>query len=441
MRWRQALAWTRESLGGIARALGTTVAWCVIGSFVAVTAISILWKLDAPAVRGLDAAAAALPSRFYADLLSIEIPKLAPTEDGSSFSTKNVASFLTKLTTGIDPADPRTLAAQLLPGAQGEGSIILIQGIGTGPADYPVEVPPAPHLQEPSEALPEGPIGGEPPQGEAPSDPAEETPDPNAQPGESPGESPSAPPDPESPPEPAPNVVFIYHSHPTESYLPELEGITKIDEAYDQNDKSNTVAAVGARLLESLEKKGVGAIHSDLLYPWRGAYNESRKTIKTAMAKYEDLNYFIDIHRDAARADKTRLTVDGVSYAKLYFVVGQKNPNYEKNQALAEELHYRIEEKVKGISRGVVGKKAGSNGEFNQSLSPNSILIEFGGVDNTLEECYRTVEVLAEVLAEMHWERAEAVKADAPAASDPLSGGDAAKPDATDAQATPRRHA
>jgi stage II sporulation protein P len=407
------LDWTRESLGGVARALGTAIAWCVIGSFVAVTAVSILWKLDAPAVRGLDAAAAALPSRFYADMLSIEIPKLAPAEEGSAFSTKNVASFLTKLTTGIDPADPRTLAAQLLPGAQSEGNIILIQGIGTGPADYPVEVPPAPHLQEPAEVpLPEGyPNVGEAPEGEPPGGPAEETPDPNEQPG--------AQQDPESPQEPAPNVVFIYHSHPTESYLPELGGITKIDEAYDQTDKTNTVAAVGAKLMESLEKKGVGAIHSDLQYPWRGAYNESRKTIKTAMAKYDELNYFIDIHRDAARADKTRLTVDGVSYAKLYFVVGQKNPDYEKNQALAEELHYRIEEKVKGISRGVVGKKVGSNGEFNQSLSPNSILIEFGGVDNSLEECYRTAEVLAEVLAEMHWEGADAVQADAPAAEEP----------------------
>jgi len=434
MRWRQALDWTRESLGGVARALGTAIAWCVIGSFVAVTAVSILWKLDAPAVRGLDAAAAALPSRFYADMLSIEIPKLAPAEEGSSFSSKNVASFLTKLTTGIDPADPRTLAAQLLPGAQSEGNIILIQGIGTGPADYPVEVPPAPHLQEPAEVpLPEGyPNVGEAPSGETPGDPSGETPVPGEQPDGQAGERPDAQPGPgaESPAEPSPNVVFIYHSHPTESYLPELDGITKIDEAYDQNDKSNTVAAVGARLMNSLEKKGVGAIHSDLLYPWRGAYNESRKTIKTAMAKYEDLNYFIDIHRDAARADKTRLTVDGVSYAKLYFVVGQKNPDYEKNQALAEELHYRIEEKVKGLSRGVVGKKAGSNGEFNQSLSPNSILIEFGGVDNSLEECFRTAEVLAEVLAEMHWEQADAVRADAPAASEPSS-------DAPPAGATP----
>jgi len=402
MRLRQALEWSREAFGGLARALGTVVAWCVVGCFIAVTAISILWKLDSPPIQGLDGAAAALPSRFYADMLSIEIAKLSSDPGESSFSTRNVVSFLTKLTTGIDPADPRTLTAQMLPGAQGEGNIILIQGIGTGPADYPVEVPPAPHLQQPAEVpLPEGYPDVEADPEEQPTDPAGEQPEPGAQP------------QPEPAPEAAPNVVFIYHSHSSESYLPELEGITKIDEAYDQSDKSKTVAAVGAHLSEALEKKGVGAIHSELDYPWRGAYDESRKTVKTAMQKYDDLTYFIDIHRDSARKEKTLLTYNGTTYAKLYFVVGQKNPNYEQNQALAEELHYRIEEKIKGISRGVVGKKDGSNGEFNQSLSPNSILIEFGGVDNTLEECYRTAEVLAEVLAEMHWEKSEAVKTDA----------------------------
>ncbi|WP_324895455.1 stage II sporulation protein P [Paenibacillus sp.] len=431
MRMKQALRWAAEAIGGLARALGTVVAWCVVGGFIAVTAISILWKMDASPIQGLDGAAAALPSRFYADMLSFEIARLeAGDEEESSFSTRNVASFLTKLTTGVDPADPRTLAAQLLPGTHGEGNIILIHGIGTGPADYPVEVPPAPHLQTPAEVpLPEGypttPIDEPTPTAEAP--PGAETP---AEDGQAPAPAPA----------PAPNVVFVYHSHPEESYLPELEGITKVDEAFAK-DESKTVAAVGAYLSEALEKKGVGAIHSDLYYPWRGAYNASRKTVETAMSKYEDLTYFIDIHRDAARKDKTRLEANGTSYAKLYFVVGQKNPNYEQNQALAEELHYRIEEKVPGLSRGVVGKRDGSNGEFNQSLSPNSILVEFGGVDNTLEETFRTAEVLAEVLAELHWERAEAVKANAeaaePEADAPAEAPASPKPSASGAQAPP----
>ena len=38
------------------------------------------------------------------------------------------------------------------------------------------------------------------------------------------------------------------------------------------------------------------------------------------------------------------------------------------------------------------------NGIYNQDLSPNTLLIEVGGVDNTIEEVYNTIEALANVL-------------------------------------------
>ncbi|WP_425489437.1 stage II sporulation protein P [Geomicrobium halophilum] len=34
----------------------------------------------------------------------------------------------------------------------------------------------------------------------------------------------------------------------------------------------------------------------------------------------------------------------------------------------------------------------------NEDLSPNSMLIEFGGVENTLQEMYRSADAVAEVL-------------------------------------------
>ncbi len=45
---------------------------------------------------------------------------------------------------------------------------------------------------------------------------------------------------------------------------------------------------------------------------------------------------------------------------------------------------------------------------YNQDLSTHSIIIEVGGVDNTMEEMYRTTDALAEVIAEYYWQ-AEAV--------------------------------
>lgn len=396
-----------EAIAGLVRALASVIACCVIGSFVAVTAVSILWKLDPPPIRGLDSAAASLPSPFYADLLSMEVAGLHSERERSSFSARNVTSFLTRLTTGIDPGDPRTLAAQLLPGGQGDIGYFVVRGVGTDPSDYPVEVPPAPHLrgdagQPSSPANPtDGAAGPTPPPDDGgaaprPTTPAEEVPLPDETSGPR---------------------VFVYHSHPTEAFLPYLDGVKEVNLAYDAKNKENTVTAVGARFAESLEKLGIGAAHSDLPYPWDTAYDESRKTVKAAMQEHEHLEYFIDIHRDSARKSVTALELEGETYAKLFFVIGQKNPNYEQNLAFANELHQRVEEKALGISRGVFVKNRGSHGEFNQSLSPQSVVVEVGGVDNSLEECYRTVELLAEVLAEMHWENAKAVEAGAPPAT------------------------
>ena len=42
--------------------------------------------------------------------------------------------------------------------------------------------------------------------------------------------------------------------------------------------------------------------------------------------------------------------------------------------------------------------------EYNQSLAEDNVLIEVGGVDNTLEESYRTADALAEVISEIYWE-------------------------------------
>ncbi len=89
-----------------------------------------------------------------------------------------------------------------------------------------------------------------------------------------------------------------------------------------------------------------------------------------------------------------------------------KNPNYESNQKLAMELHNLLDEKYKGVSRGVIVKNdPGSNSVYNQNLSDKAILIEFGGVDNTFEELNRSADALADVFSQYFWQ-AEKVNQD-----------------------------
>lgn len=200
------------------------------------------------------------------------------------------------------------------------------------------------------------------------------------------------------------SVVFIYHSHNRESWNSEvLEG------EKNANSKTQNITLVGKRLAIQLDEKGIGAMHSDTdysttvpNYDWNYSYKFSRKTVKEAIASNEKLQFFFDIHRDSQQRKYTTAEIDGVSYAQVYFIIGQRNSNWKENEAFATKIHEKLEKKYPGLSRGIWGKTASSgNAEYNQSLAGQNVLIEIGGVDNTLEESYRTADVLAEVIAEL----------------------------------------
>lgn len=60
------------------------------------------------------------------------------------------------------------------------------------------------------------------------------------------------------------------------------------------------------------------------------AYDMSRKTVVEAMGRNHDLQYFIDIHRDSRRRKYTTVTINGVDYARVAFIIGGENAKYEK---------------------------------------------------------------------------------------------------------------
>ncbi|SEN03826.1 stage II sporulation protein P [Lihuaxuella thermophila] len=194
--------------------------------------------------------------------------------------------------------------------------------------------------------------------------------------------------------------VLVYNTHFWESYLPEL-GKKQPGQASDLN---KNVTYLSKHLVKQLEKMGVGAIFTQKQYTWQGSYVKSRKMVQAVMKQHDDIEYLIDIHRDALPRSKTTLVSgqDGKAYARFAFIVGRSSKNFEENLQFARYLHKRINELHPGLSRAVVIKERtnGNNGEYNQSLSPNSILVEVGGVGNHFEETYRSLDILAKVLAE-----------------------------------------
>ncbi len=204
------------------------------------------------------------------------------------------------------------------------------------------------------------------------------------------------------------NKVFIYHTHSWESFIPLIPGATKPDDASSTNNEVN-ITFVGNYLKQKLEEKGIGVSHDttnmrDFLrnknLNWAQSYKGSRQILQEKLAQDKNIMFPIDLHRDDARKNITKKTINGKDYARLYFILGRENPNYEKNKKIVTAINSYLDEKYYGLSRGIFIKdRKSGNGVYNQDLSPNALLIEMGGVDNTPEELYASVDALVEAFS------------------------------------------
>lgn len=194
-------------------------------------------------------------------------------------------------------------------------------------------------------------------------------------------------------------VVYIYNTHQLENYRA------------DQNQAYNivpTVMMASYILKTELDEFGIQSVIEDANFTeflnnkgWKywQSYKVSRYYVNQANDEYGEFDLYVDLHRDSLNYDKTIHTYEGNNYAKILFVVGLENPNYEYNLDLANKMHDYINETVPGLSKGIITKSGkGVDGVYNQDVSPNAMLIELGGVDNTIDEVNNSVKVVASVL-------------------------------------------
>ncbi|MGN7468573.1 stage II sporulation protein P [Brevibacillus sp. SAFN-007a] len=315
-----------------------------------------------------------------------EIPALSATVQASSDARSNsVTGFLFQLATNIQPGDLRSLLGRELPGmVTTEDARFVVQGKGATLADFYVEYPAHPkQVADTSQLVPVVE-----PQEQAAAKPAEEKPAPAAKPATTNGKK----------------IVFVYNSHNRESWFSETKPIgTSVDHP------TQNISLVSQRLSEALNERGIGAdVSKDDIYQqllnkkmdYALSYAQSLQVVKAAVEKNRELHYFFDLHRDTAPRDRTTVTIKGKTYARVMFVIGKRNKSHEKNEAFATELHQLMEKMYPELSRGVMEKGAKTDhGEYNQSISPGSLLMEIGGTENTLQESLNTAEALADVFA------------------------------------------
>lgn len=195
--------------------------------------------------------------------------------------------------------------------------------------------------------------------------------------------------------------VYIFNTHQTEGYN------SNFLEAFNIN---NTVYLASHILGEYLSDLGVTTIVEensiiDVLntngWKYGYSYKASRILLENAYKKNPSLDFFIDLHRDAASYDRTVTEIDGKKYAKILFVVGLEHDSYEPNLQLAKKLNEKIKKIAPTLSRGVLEKKGpGVNGKYNQDFNKNTILIEVGGQYNYIEEVNNTLKIIAKVIYE-----------------------------------------
>ena len=183
-------------------------------------------------------------------------------------------------------------------------------------------------------------------------------------------------------------IVYIYNTHETENYknefkseysiTPDVKLASYILKDY-LNDYDIDSYVETKSTIEYVKKNNLS---------YTDTYNASRKYLKEIIKKY-DFKIIIDLHRDSV--SKT-LIKDNKRYAKIMIVIGENHKNYKKNLLLANKINKYLNKNLKGISRGIYEKP---KSKFNQDIKDNIILIEMGGVDNTLEEINNSIYILA----------------------------------------------
>ena len=207
-------------------------------------------------------------------------------------------------------------------------------------------------------------------------------------------------------------LVLILHTHASESYLREEQNFLAGDlgEASYSQDPTKNMLAVGKALCETLNQKGITAIHCTVMHDaptLSGSYARALESIRFYLTHYPSIRYVIDLHRDSIlNADgeyiRTEASLEGERLAQVMPVVGsdgggEANDRWEGNLALALQLRAALNESVPSLCRPVDLRME----TYNQELAPFSLLLEIGSGGNSLEEALRAIRIVGECLAEL----------------------------------------
>lgn len=183
------------------------------------------------------------------------------------------------------------------------------------------------------------------------------------------------------------NLIAVYHTHSDESYVP--------TDGTQSRPGDGGIFKVGEVFVEKLRSMGVNVDYNKQPHEPHDAdaYRRSRRTAFRLLQKAPAA--IVDVHRDGIPdSDVYEATVAGQRVAKVRLVVGRQNQNMGANLDFAKRLKAYLDEKYPGLVRGIFI----AHGNYNQDLSPRSILVEAGTYTNSRELAQRGAAFFAEAL-------------------------------------------
>ena len=177
--------------------------------------------------------------------------------------------------------------------------------------------------------------------------------------------------------------ILIYHTHTSETYF---------------NDQGSVVD-VGNLLADLLRAKGYNVIHDTTINDadYNNSYETAYVNVEKILKANPTIQCIIDVHRDSATKDMV-VKDQGIEYAKLMLVVGTNvrlsNSIWENNLSFAKAIHLNCLERVDEIIKPIYLSK----NRYNQHLCQNSVIVEVGGLENTIFEALNATYILAEAI-------------------------------------------
>ncbi|NLA46348.1 MAG: hypothetical protein GX866_02255 [Firmicutes bacterium] len=181
-------------------------------------------------------------------------------------------------------------------------------------------------------------------------------------------------------------AVGIYHTHGAESYVP--------SDGTDTIDQGGGILQVGDTLAKALENKGFDVNHVREPHTPHdaGAYQRSRRTAEKLLTQGDQIIF--DMHRDAVPPEEYEEEVEGEEVTKILLVVGQQNQNADNNRNFALKLKEIADKEHPGLIKGILG----AQGNYNQDLTSQGILLEVGAHENEREDAENAVALFADVV-------------------------------------------